>query len=70
MNKTGTHGLEGGDLAGLGRDVVDEDTTVDLGAEVVVELETAENVSIGAVLSSCQRDLLLSSRESEEEEWL
>lgn len=34
------YGLERGDPAGLGRDVVDEDTAVRLGAEPVVELET------------------------------
>jgi hypothetical protein len=31
-------GLEGGDLSGLRGDVVHQDATVDLGAEVVVEL--------------------------------
>jgi len=34
-----THWLEGGNLTRLGRDVVDEDTTLGLGAEPVVELE-------------------------------
>jgi hypothetical protein len=33
-----TYWLESGDRTGLSRDVVDEHTTVNLGAEVVVEL--------------------------------
>lgn len=34
----GAYGLEGGDGAWLGRDVVDQDAASDLGAEVVVKL--------------------------------
>ena len=34
-----TDRLESGDLAGLGRDIVHEDTTLRLGAELVIELE-------------------------------
>ena len=36
-----TDRLESGDLAGLGRDIVHEDTTLRLGAELVIELESA-----------------------------
>lgn len=32
--------LEGGDLAWVGRDIVDENTALDLGAELIVELES------------------------------
>lgn len=35
-----TYRLESGDLAGLSRDVVDEDTTLRLSGELVVELQS------------------------------
>jgi hypothetical protein len=34
--------LEGSDLAGLGRDIVDEDAALRLGAELVIELEAVD----------------------------
>ena len=39
-----TYWLEGLDLAGLGGDVVDEDASIDLRAEVVVELATMKKL--------------------------